>query len=96
MTKELILMQALLEEKVLERNCAEPDTDEYKNKTMITTLGCEINNGKKYFYVGGWKSGFAAVTVGDTVIEMLKNPEQWEIESEDDSYARRRLSGMYK
>lgn len=77
MTKELILMQALLEEKVLEKNCAEPGSYHYINRDQILTLGCEISNGKKYFYVGGW--GSALLTWERAVMDILSNPNQWEI-----------------
>lgn len=78
MQKSAILINALLDGKTLERNCARPDSDYYHDRSQMQTLHCEKwGDNKNHFYMNGW--GTAYGTVEDRLLSVIKNPELWEV-----------------
>lgn len=82
MNQSAILIDALLNGKTLEKNCAAPASGFYDRRYMIQTLSCETyDTGHKHFYVWGWGSAFGRVE--DRIMEVLNAPERWQIAAEE-------------
>ena len=79
--KSLMLLTALLNGKELEKHHAEKDSPWYKEQ--VSCLRCDISDydGRVYFNMGGWGTAFGRVE--DRIIEIIKNPQGWEVSNKN-------------